>query len=95
MSRHYQTVMTKFVNSVYGDENIEEWATKSKVNYELLTQKYIDELANHSCKVGDLQNTIHRITSTHPKTIRPHERAVYNLEQWMRKVSSERWKASH
>ena len=94
MSKTYRTTLVKFINSTYGEGNAINLLQTKNATYDSLAQTYIDELARHGSKVGDLQNTIHRLN--HPQAQpAPHEKAVYSLENWMRKVIRERWNASN
>mgnify|MGYP001572242815 CR=1 FL=1 len=93
MTKTYPNTVIRFVNSVYGESNALNLIQTKKITYDLLAQYYIDELAKHGSKVFDLQNTIHRLNNPLPSTIPPYERSIYNLENWMRRVITERWKA--
>ncbi len=94
MSKTYRITLVKFVNTLYGEANAQDLMRTHQLTHDQLAQRYIDELARHGSRVGDLQNTIYRLNNPQTQAA-PYERSVYSLENWMRKVMTERWRASN
>lgn len=91
ITKTYKTILLRFVNSVYGESNAQNLLQTRKISYDKLAQNYIDEFCKHGARMYDLQSIIHKINENLPDV---SERSVIHLENWMRKVIQERYRAS-
>jgi hypothetical protein len=93
MTKTYRTTLVKFVHSVYGEANAQTILKNSNLTLDQLALNYVDELGRHGSRVQDLQSTIYKLSDSGLAITVP-DRYIYHLENWMRRVISERWRAS-